>query len=283
MHRRVVLAALTAVAVVLLPTSAQARPVHGSPTDRATGWYVALGDSLAAGYQPGQGDDKSGGYVGHVLDGVRTDHPKTRLANLSCSGETVVTMVDGGRCGYDEGSQLDQALEFLHAHGRFTRLVTIDIGANDVQRCVDRDPLGIDLACVADGLDDVRTLLPKALGELHAAAPQAEIVVLNYYNPFLAAWLTGPSGQALATQSADLQKTLNDIIAGAGASVGAPVADVATAFHSTDWTTVTLPNVGEVPTNVATICQLTWMCLLTDIHANDSGYAVMADAVIARL
>lgn len=283
MQRRVVLAGLTAIAVVLLPTSAQARPVHGPPTDRATGWYVALGDSLAAGYQPGRGDDKSGGYVGDVLDEVRSGQPKTKPANLSCSGETVVTMVEGGRCAYDEGSQLDQALEFLHAHGRFTRLVTIDIGANDVQRCVDRDPLGIDRACVAEGMDDVRTLLPKVLGELHAAAPQAEIVVLNYYDPFLAAWLTGPSGQALATQSVDLQKALNDIIAGAAASVGAPVADVAGAFHGTDWTMVSLPGVGEVPRNVATICQLTWMCLLTDIHANDGGYAVMADTVAARL
>ena len=36
------------------------------------GWYLALGDSLAAGYQPGQGDDPTGGYVGGVLDAVRS-------------------------------------------------------------------------------------------------------------------------------------------------------------------------------------------------------------------
>ncbi len=248
------------------------------------GWYLALGDSLAAGYQPGQGDDPTGGYVGGVLDAVRTATPKTKLVNVACSGETVVTMVTGGRCTYEEGTQLLQAVEFLHAHRRTTRLVTIDIGANDVQRCVSRDPLGIDLVCIQQGLGDVQRLLPQVLAQLHRAAPGARIVVLNYYNPFLAAYLTGPAGQAIAQQSVGLQTSLNTIIAGSAASVGAKVADVSTAFRSTDTTPVTVPALGgPVPTNVATICAWTWMCRLGDIHANDTGYAVMAGSVVARL
>lgn len=250
----------------------------------AMGWYLALGDSLAAGYQPGQGDDKAGGYVGGVLDAVRAETAKTKLVNVACSGETVVTMVGGGRCPYEEGTQLAQAVEFLHAHSRTTRLVTIDIGANDVQRCVSRNPLGIDLACVQAGLADVQRLLPQVLGQLHAAAPDARIVVANYYNPFLAAYLTGAAGQVLAQQSVALQAALNAIIAGSAASVGADLADVATAFHSTVTTAVNVPALGGVvPTNVATICAWTWMCQLGDIHANDTGYAVMSGAVAARL
>ena len=194
-----------------------------------------------------------------------------------------MTLVGGGRCDYEEGTQLAQALQFLHAHGRFTRLVTIDIGANDVQRCVSRTPLTIDTTCVQQGMADVQRLLPQALTLLHAAAPNAQIVVANYYNPFLAAYLTGPSGQALAQQSAVLQQALNAIIAAAAASVGAEVADVATAFRSTDTTPVTVPGLGTVPTNVATVCGWTWMCLLGDIHANDTGYAVMAGDVAGRL
>src|ERR687890_545418 len=80
--------------VGLLSTTAQAPP--GS--SRATGWYVALGDSLAAGYQPGAGDDKDGGYVGLVLDAKQDTSPKTKLLNLACSGETSTTLVNGGRC-----------------------------------------------------------------------------------------------------------------------------------------------------------------------------------------
>jgi lysophospholipase L1-like esterase len=248
------------------------------------GWYLAMGDSLAAGYQPGQGDDKTGGYVGGVLAAVKADTAKTKLVNVACSGETVVTMVAGGRCAYDEGTQLAQAVEFLHAHSRTTRLVTIDIGANDVQRCVSRSPLGIDLACIQQGLGDVQRLLPQVLAQLHAAAPGAHIVVANYYNPFLAAYLTGAAGQVLAQQSMALQAALNVIIAGSAASVGADVADVATAFRSTVTTPVNVPALGgSVPTNVATICAWTWMCRLGDIHANDTGYAVMTGAVAARL
>ena len=66
--------------------------------------------------------------------------------------------------------------------------------------------------------------------------------------------------------------------------MGAQVADVATAFRSTDTTPVTVPALGgSVPTNVATICAWTWMCQLGDIHANDTGYAVMSGVVAARL
>lgn len=290
MHRRTLTTVVAVLALLGLTAPGAAaqgsgsRPALPPAAANATGWYLAMGDSLAAGYQPGQGDDLTGGYVGPVLEAVQQATPKTKLVNVACSGETVVTMVVGGRCSYEEGTQLARAVEFLHAHRRTTRLVTIDIGANDVQRCVSRSPLGIDLACVQQGLADVQRLLPQVLSELHAAAPGARIVVANYYNPFLAAWLTGSAGQALAQQSMALEATLNGIIAAAAASVGAEVADVATAFGSTVMTPVDVPELGgAVPTNVATICAWTWMCRLGDIHANDTGYAVMAGAVVARL
>ena len=106
--KRTVLATIAALAI--LPAAAHADP---SPrgVEKATGYYLALGDSLAAGYQPGMGDDKTGGYVGGVLDAVRAQSPKTKLVNLACSGETVATMVSGGRCAYEAGSQFDQALD----------------------------------------------------------------------------------------------------------------------------------------------------------------------------
>jgi lysophospholipase L1-like esterase len=290
MHPRrwTVVIAVLALAGLVAPGATAATRTATPPTpaagSHATGWYLAMGDSLAAGYQPGQGDDRAGGYVGDVLDAVRTATPKTKLVNVACSGETVVTMVDGGRCAYDEGTQLAQAVQFLHAHRRTTRLVTIDIGANDVQRCVSRSPLGIDLACIQQGLGDVQRLLPQVLAQLHAAAPDAHLVVVNYYNPFLAAYLTGAAGQALAQQSVALQAALNAILAASAATVGADVADVSTAFRSTVTTPVMVPALGgAVPTNVATICAWTWMCQLGDIHANDAGYAVMADTVAARL
>lgn len=279
-HRwSVTLSAVTALVLALVAPSAAWADRGGRSADHATGWYLAMGDSLAAGYQPTTGDDPDGGYVGGVLGAVRDPGSRTRLVNVACSGETVVSMVEGGRCDYEKGTQLAQALHFLHAHARFTRLITIDIGANDVQRCVTREPLGIDGACLEDGMTQVATRLPAVLGALRDAAPGAEIVVLNYYNPFLAAYLLGDSGKTLAQASMPLQAQLNGIIASAAAGAGAEVADVATAFRSTE----TAPGPGGVPVNVATICAWTWMCSRFDIHANDDGYAVMASTVVATL
>lgn len=277
MHRRWWITVLAALGLITLG----AAPAQGAPQgpDRAMGWYLALGDSLAAGYQPTTGVDFTGGYVGGVLEAVQTTAPKTKLVNLACPGERITTLVSGGTCAYDEGTQLAQALQFLHAHGDKTRLITIDIGANDIQRCASVATASIDYPCIGQGLRDVGQLLPRALAQLRAAAPQAQIVVLDYYNPFLAAWGAGPAGQQLANQSVPLQAALNSLIAAAAATAGASVAQVATAFQSTNWT----PTAGGVPTNVALICTWTWMCSRTDIHANDAGYAVMAQAVAARL
>ncbi|WP_158607603.1 SGNH/GDSL hydrolase family protein [Flexivirga caeni] len=254
--------------------SASAAPSTGS-------YYVALGDSLAAGYQPGVGDDKTGGYVGGVLAHLKQTEPGVQLENLACSGETTGTMLDGGKCTYPEGNQVAAAVDFLKAHSQVS-LITLDIGANNVQTCATTN--GIDMACVVKGLQEVATQLPTIVGKLRAAAPNARIVVANYYNPFLAAWLLGTDGQTLAKSAVALQEQLNGSIASAAKGIDAPTADVATAFSSTDFTDmVNVPPFGDIPLNVARICQWTWMCSKQNIHANDAGYAEMAKAVIAAI
>lgn len=264
------------------PASIAAAASDAGPTS-ATGWYLALGDSLAAGYQPFQGEDRDGGYVGPVLSEIRDTSPKTKLVNLACPGATSTTMRQGGdRCSYEEGTQLAQAVEFLHAHAKYTRLVTLDIGANDVAHCV--RSLVIDYACLNAGLGAVAVNLPAIVSQLRAAGgPDLQIVVLNYYNPLLAAWLAGPTGHQLAQTSATLQSILNGLIAAAASASSADLADVAAAFDSLNWTLVVTDDWGTVPTNVARICAWTWMCLLQDIHPNDGGYAVLAGAVAAHL
>ena len=160
--------------------------------------------------------------------------------------------------------------------------MTLDIGANDVQTCA--TSAGIDLKCVQQGLQDVTKNMPNIMGKLRAAAPNARIVVANYYNPFLAAWLLGSTGQGLAKTSVALQEQLNGSIESAAKAVGAPTADVATAFSSTDFTDmVKVDPYGELPLNVARICEWTWMCSQQNIHPNDAGYAVMAETVIAAI
>lgn len=280
---RRVLTLLIAALACALPATAAAQAVPSAPVtaaDNATGWYLALGDSLSVGYQPTDPLDKRGGYTGPVLDALRADDPKTQLRNLGCAGATTTSLMGEDRCSYDQGSQLAAAVEFLEAHKGNVDLVTIDVGANDVTPCARPT---INVPCVIGAVGAVQRNLTTILAQLRAATgPDTEIIVLNYYNPFLAAWLTGQAGQVVAAQSSALLPVLNGAVAAAAASAGADVADVATAFRSSD-TTPVASAFGTVPTNVATICALTWMCTRSDIHANDAGYAVLAGTVIARL
>jgi hypothetical protein len=114
---------------------------------------------------------------------------------------------------------------------------------------------------------------------------------MNYYDPFLAEYLAGPGGQAVAVQSVKLDVAFNSLLGASFGAFGIPVADVQTAFSTTDFTdSGTLPGVGTVPADVARICEWTWMCapfpIGPDIHANQVGYHVIAVAfqqVIGRL
>lgn len=238
-------------------------------------WYLALGDSLAAGYQPTTGDNKTGGYVGGAWSLLKQHNPDVRLTNLGCSGEDTKTFVSGTKCdaGDPTRSQQAKAVTFLKAHSKSQGVVTIDLGANDIDGCVTGG--SIDVVCLQQGLADVQHNLPPILQKLHEAAPNARIIVLNYYNPFLAAYLTGSAGQVTAKQSETLATMFNGEIAGAAATINAPVADIAKAFQSNaDAPAVGTPY-GKLPTNVARICTWTWMCTKANIHPNDYGYTVM--------
>lgn len=279
MQRRI----LTVLAAVLLVLGLGAAPALARPaaaTDEPVA-YLALGDSYGAGYQPGSGADLEGGYAGPVLDAVAALAPGAQLTNLSCGGETVESYRDGGRfCSYG-GSQREAALAFLAEHPE-TRLVTLSLGGNNVQTCVSGSG-SVDLACVQQGLATIRAELPGLLTELRAAAPQAQVVVTNYPDVFLSAWLTGPSGQDLARLSLTLVNALNGIYDASATAAGADFADVSDAFRTSDFTMVDDPTFGEIPANVAMICSMTWMCTEQDIHANDEGYALIASVVAAVL
>jgi hypothetical protein len=121
-----------------------------------------------------------------------------------------------------------------------------------------------------------------------AAGPRVPIVGMNFYDPFLAAWLQGSAGQELARLSVQLVTQYNDLLEAAYRGAGVPVADVEAAFSTTDFDTlVTLPGVGQVPLNVARVCQWTWMCAHPpqgpNVHGRPEGYWVMAGVFVAAL
>lgn len=259
--------------LVLGGGAAAAERAAGARAAAAPADYLALGDSVAAGYQPGRGDGKRAGFSGPVAAATGL-----RLTNLACTGETAATMMSGGRCRYRAGSQLAQARGFLAAHPR-TALVTVSIGANDLRRCVvgTRAQVG----CVEDQVRLLGERLPGVLQSLRAAAPNARLIVLDYYNPYLAAQAGGAS-RLTSINSTLLQFRLNTTIGEAARVSGARVARVASAFDSTDVWPREVAGLGRMPTNRARICTWTWMCSRADIHPNDAGYRVIARAVLDR-
>lgn len=262
---------------------------HGGDRDRHQekfDYYLALGDSLAVGVQPnaaGVSLPTSEGYADDLAAHLRERNRHLTFVDLGCPGETTTTMVVGG-CPFPHSyaDQVGAAVAFLTEHPHAHILLTIDIGANNVDGCTNAS--GIDIACVAAGLTTAASDLPKILGALTAAAgDHVEFAAMNYYNPFLALWLTGPAGQQQAVASVQLQAQLNGILGQAYGAFGIPVVDVSGVFHSTQFTPlVQLTPTVQVPLNVALVCQWTWMCAPApvgpNIHANKDGYEQIAEA-----
>lgn len=264
-----------------VPSSSAATPTY----------YLALGDSLSVGYQPGLGDTNQG-YSDQLYSKLRFAHPfiNLQLVKLGCSGETTGTMINGGRCTdgrYPLGSQLAQAEAFLRLHGNAVKYVTLDIGANDVDGCA-TGALGIDPVCVAQGSVTITQNLYTITQGLRAATIadtiKPRMVGMAYYDPFLAAWLTGPQGQVVATASLTALAGINSDEQTIYSAANFGWADVFTKFQSTTFsTTMTVAPYGKLPTAVARICQWTYMCSQANIHANPTGYGKIAEAFKVKM
>ncbi len=255
-------------------------PALARATEGPTYYYLALGDSLAVGIQPSASGDvaTNHGYADDLYALFRTRVRGLKLAKLGCSGETTATMINGGICNYDEGSQLAAATSFLQTH--HVAFVTLDIGANDIDQCISL--AGIGATCVTDAFTSVGENLPKILAELRAAAPDTLIVAMNYYDPFLAAWKLGPSGQFLASESLAATNAFNGLLETAYKAFDVPVADVAEAYRINNPTLIL-----NVPLNVFLELVWTWIGAPPpfgpDVHPNDVGYAVIAGAFAERI
>ena len=244
-----------------------------SPSTGAGGLYVALGDSLAAGYQPGGAELRDTAYPALTATRIGATGPALSLENLGCSGETTTSLVKGGKCDFAAGSQLDQAEKLLKASDDVS-LVTIDIGGNDLLRCV-RGGAQIDTACVTAGVGTVKKNLPTILKRLKAAAgADVPVLVLGYYNPWLAAKALNQPVKGVDA-AAKAYTALSTAIESAAKSSGTTFVGLDQAFSTNDTTPTTI-NGRSVPKNAAAICTLTNICTAADIHLTDEGAATVA-------
>lgn len=295
----VVLQRLVAVAAVL---GALGIVTAAGATGSSTRYYLALGDSLSQGMQPdvhGVTRNTTEGYTDQLFAILSRHIRGLRLVKLGCGGESTGSMITGHgndrnarllHCDRAGGSQLAAAVRFLRAHHAAgeVALVTIDIGANDVDGCTGK-PASQIFPCVSAGQAAIKHDMPIILSRLRRAAPKGAVLAgMNLYDPVLGDYFSSSSqARALAAASVPLLKQINDIIGSADSHTGFKTADVADAFASYDSTHTVSFGGQQIPLNVARVCSWTWACTTPpsgpNIHANKNGYAVIAQAFAAVL
>lgn len=203
--------ALAAVAV-LVSTVLSTGAVSANPSiqfrEGGNGTYLALGDSVAFGYTPPQTTAPATYLDASNFTSYANDVATKlglRLSNASCPGETTGSMIDvtaiSNGCenylgsavyGYQTnyplhvsytGSQLAYAVAYLKSHPH-TRLVTIDIGANDAfvcqevttDNCASPIELGNVLQSISTNLATIYNAIRVQAGYTHA------LVALDYYS-----------------------------------------------------------------------------------------------------
>src|SRR6266568_4057226 len=83
--------------ITLLAIGAGSSPALAG--DSSTHYYLAMGDSLAVGFQPNDPspNHQDTGYVALLHTALAATDPKLELENVSCGGETTVSMIDGSQ------------------------------------------------------------------------------------------------------------------------------------------------------------------------------------------
>ncbi|HUP85973.1 MAG TPA: SGNH/GDSL hydrolase family protein [Acidimicrobiales bacterium] len=268
---------VTCTALVLAPPLAPAalatRPVGPQA------FYLSLGDSMAFGlqfdrlfemleagtYSPDAFDTGYSDVLAAHMERVRPDQ---QYVNLSCPGESTDSMINGG-CFFTqpepngpglalhanyEGSQLDSALSFLRAHAGEVGPITVSIGGVDAVDVM-AGQCNFDAACIAqsDLLARFGTGLDRILGDLRAAAPSADIVLVTFYNPF-SNEVEG-SDRLWRRYYSDVERDA------ARRHEGVRVADIWELFRG--------PH----------LCERTFLCDSGDLHPNDDGYRRIGDRV----
>ena len=281
-------AAITGAMLGALFLATVSTPASADATSHEPHFYLALGGSGSVGVQPTaaapRGRPTDAGYANDLLVMERSRWTDLRLIRLGCPGATTRTMLQGGgRCAYRTGSQLAAAVASIRRQPS-TVLVTLDLGFNNVRRCLAHQH--VDEACVAQAVAIVHRQLTQILTSLRAAGgPGLQIVGVGHYDPYLGDYLKGPAGRAFAVHSLGVVTLLNDALRSDYGAAGVPMADVAASFDTADVGMTTLAGVGSVPEDVARVCALTWMCAPAPLgpnpHANDAGYRAISQAIAA--
>ncbi len=270
-------AGLTSLALAMLLTLA-AIPAASA----GTSYYLALGDSFTFGIDPTTPSSlvpshADQGFVKRLADYLgQVNGVRPMVANLAISGELASSFYDtisppGWTVRWPEGnlnytdtsvSQNDQMLATIagiHAGGGSIDYVSLLFGGNDLQYLAATPAFQAatfpeQVVMVQAALAMIQSNYLTALTEIKTLAPEAKILLPGYADPFA---VLGPS---FAVYGLAID-ALNSIIAQDAAYFGASYVDLKTPFVGRE---LELTNIGNF-----------------DVHPNQAGYAVIAQAIEA--
>lgn len=247
--------------IVFVPTHWPASMQVSDPNPRVKPYYLALGDSLAFGFQPNFNWDQ--GYAMIWWTELQR-HGSRAFYDYACTGETTTQFIKGGcptswfRHNYYSKPQLQAAINFINRHKGQVSPVTLDIGADDFTKQIHSDSCSVDKVKLNQKLAKLdrqmtTIILPrltKALTDKHGRRT-GDLILMNYYDPWVREC---PNLHQYAVM-------INTHIKRDAAKFDVPVADAARQF------------------NKHNICKLTWMCSgVHSIHPNTDGYEAIARA-----
>ena len=240
--------------------------------------YLALGDSLAFGFNPLVVPINLNDYTGYPDLVSKMVHRK--VANASCFGESSGSFLslaapDVGchlwRANYPlfvsySGTQMQYALDYLKVNGKKTDLITVDIGVND---------LGLLLAECQGDFDCAENGLPAVLGVYSAnlATIFGNIRQAGYSGPIVAA-------TPYAVNYADPVEVtgltaLNAVLIGLAPAFDVKIADAFAAFLAAD-----APFAGDSCAAGLLIRLPDGTC---DIHPSLRGQTLIAQTVVDQI
>ena len=270
--------ALAATALLLLAGIATSCGAERSAQQRPESYYLALGDSIAYGFQPTKkpGTRASAfdtGYVDVFAARLRRLSPHIKVVNYGCPGESTLTFTRGRCSGFADGFKLHNAFRgpqlraaesFLRAHDGEVSPITLTLWGNDWLPLL-LDKCEGNVTCVrAHGPRTIASIgarLTSILRRLRAAAPSAEIIVTG-------AWNIDPRH---LPQFESIYRSLDESIARAASVSDARVAKARLVLNPP----------GTVRKQQSRLCKLTFICSKGDPHPTDAGYRALGNAFMA--